>query len=92
MSILGLYRFFQIFFPEVPVLNLSKYRKLCMEAECQVVEGKPLATLWNAVKGFCSGFFRTDPQILSKAANNAVMETADLDISATCEDLGECCN
>lgn len=28
-----------------------RYSKLSVEAECQVVEGKPMPTLWNAAKG-----------------------------------------
>ncbi|KAH7689009.1 P-loop containing nucleoside triphosphate hydrolase protein [Dioscorea alata] len=35
-----------------------RYSKLSVEAECQVVEGKPLPTLWNAAKGAFSGFLR----------------------------------
>ncbi|KAH7655213.1 P-loop containing nucleoside triphosphate hydrolase protein [Dioscorea alata] len=35
-----------------------RYSKLSVEAECQVVEGKPLPTLWNAAEGAFSGFLR----------------------------------
>ena len=28
-----------------------RYENLCVEAECKVVHGKPLPTLWNALKG-----------------------------------------
>ncbi|KAJ0976465.1 hypothetical protein J5N97_018430 [Dioscorea zingiberensis] len=31
-----------------------RYSDLCVEAECQVVQGKPLPTLWNAAKGILS--------------------------------------
>ncbi|KAJ0976466.1 hypothetical protein J5N97_018431 [Dioscorea zingiberensis] len=36
-----------------------RYSDLCVEAECQVVQGKPLPTLWNAAKGILSGFLRS---------------------------------
>ncbi|KAK7291744.1 hypothetical protein RIF29_07127 [Crotalaria pallida] len=28
-----------------------RYQNLCVEAECQVVQGKPIPTLWNTLKG-----------------------------------------
>jgi hypothetical protein len=31
-----------------------RYKNLQMEAECEVVHGKPLPTLWNAVKSMLS--------------------------------------
>ncbi|CAK7326246.1 unnamed protein product [Dovyalis caffra] len=33
-----------------------RYRNLCVEAECELVHGKPLPTLWNTAKSFLSGF------------------------------------
>ncbi|KAL3581930.1 hypothetical protein D5086_016262 [Populus alba] len=38
-------------FPTVEV----RYRSLCVEAECEVVHGKPLPTLWSTAKGMLSG-------------------------------------
>ncbi|RWR95173.1 pleiotropic drug resistance protein 3-like protein isoform X1 [Cinnamomum micranthum f. kanehirae] len=35
-----------------------RYKNLCVEAECQVVGGKPLPTLWNTAKSIFSGFAR----------------------------------
>lgn len=35
---------------ELPKLEV-RYHNLCVEAECEVVQGKPLPTLWNSVKG-----------------------------------------
>ncbi|KAF6154956.1 hypothetical protein GIB67_018393 [Kingdonia uniflora] len=32
-----------------------RYKNLCVEAECEVVYGKPLPTLWNSFKGNLSG-------------------------------------
>ncbi|XP_039114164.1 pleiotropic drug resistance protein 3-like isoform X2 [Dioscorea cayenensis subsp. rotundata] len=42
---------------EVPNIEV-RYNNLSVEAECEVVEGKPLPTLWNTAKGFFSGFLR----------------------------------
>ncbi|KAH7655217.1 Taurine-transporting ATPase protein, partial [Dioscorea alata] len=42
---------------KVPSIEV-RYSNLCVEAECEVVEGKPLPTLWNATKGFFSGLLR----------------------------------
>ncbi|KAM0951253.1 putative ABC-type xenobiotic transporter [Dioscorea sansibarensis] len=42
---------------KLPTIEV-RYNELCVEAECQVVQGKPLPTLWNATKGFCSSLFR----------------------------------
>ncbi|KAM0951250.1 putative ABC transporter, AAA+ ATPase domain, ABC-2 type transporter [Dioscorea sansibarensis] len=42
---------------KVPRIEV-RYSNLSVEAECEVVEGKPLPTLWNAAKGFFSGFLR----------------------------------
>ncbi|KAJ6429559.1 hypothetical protein OIU84_021041 [Salix udensis] len=39
-------------FPTVEV----RYRSLCVEAECEVVHGNPLPTLWSTAKGMLSGF------------------------------------
>ncbi|KAK0606639.1 hypothetical protein LWI29_001896 [Acer saccharum] len=33
-----------------------RYKNLSVEAECEVVHGKPLPTLWNATKSMFSGF------------------------------------
>ncbi|XP_019054935.1 PREDICTED: pleiotropic drug resistance protein 3-like isoform X1 [Nelumbo nucifera] len=33
-----------------------RYKNLCVEAQCQVVHGKPLPTLWNSFKGMISVF------------------------------------
>ncbi|KAG6731444.1 hypothetical protein I3842_01G129400 [Carya illinoinensis] len=32
-----------------------RFESLCVEAECEVVHGKPLPTLWNTLKGMISG-------------------------------------
>jgi len=29
-----------------------KYHNLCVEAECRIVKGKPIPTLWNTLKEF----------------------------------------
>ncbi|KAJ8766367.1 hypothetical protein K2173_022426 [Erythroxylum novogranatense] len=34
-----------------------RYKNLSVQAECQLVHGKPLPTLWNTAKNICSGFF-----------------------------------
>lgn len=31
-----------------------RYKNLCVEAECEIVHGKPLPTLWNSVASFLS--------------------------------------
>lgn len=31
-----------------------RYKNLCVEAECKVVHGRPLPTLWNSLKGLIS--------------------------------------
>ncbi|KAJ6324763.1 hypothetical protein OIU76_011955 [Salix suchowensis] len=33
-----------------------RYKNLSVEAECEVVDGKPLPTLWNSIATFLSGF------------------------------------
>ncbi|KAF9674339.1 hypothetical protein SADUNF_Sadunf10G0117000 [Salix dunnii] len=33
-----------------------RYKNLSVEAECEVVDGKPLPTLWNSIASFLSGF------------------------------------
>ncbi|KAJ6432161.1 hypothetical protein OIU84_019417 [Salix udensis] len=33
-----------------------RYKNLSVEAECEVVDGKPLPTLWNSITSFLSGF------------------------------------
>lgn len=33
-----------------------RYKNLSVEAECEVVQGKPLPTLWNSIASFLSGF------------------------------------
>lgn len=35
---------------ELPKVEV-RYNNLRVEAECEVVQGKPLPTLWNSVKG-----------------------------------------
>ncbi|KAF3336211.1 pleiotropic drug resistance protein 3-like isoform X1 [Carex littledalei] len=35
-----------------------RYKNLCVEAECQVVQGKPLPTLWNSLMSTISGVAR----------------------------------
>ncbi|KAH7655222.1 Xenobiotic-transporting ATPase protein [Dioscorea alata] len=42
---------------KLPTIEV-RYSELCVEAECQVVQGKPLPTLWNATKGLFSSLFR----------------------------------
>ena len=31
-----------------------RYKNLCVEAECEVVHGKPLPTLWNSLQSLLS--------------------------------------
>ncbi|CAL9110514.1 unnamed protein product, partial [Musa textilis] len=40
---------------KLPTIEV-RYKNLSVEAECQVVEGKPLPTLWNTAKSMISGF------------------------------------
>ncbi|KAI9196707.1 hypothetical protein LWI28_026286 [Acer negundo] len=40
---------------ELPTVEV-RYKNLSVEAECEVVHGKPLPTLWNATKSTFSGF------------------------------------
>ncbi|ONK78765.1 uncharacterized protein A4U43_C02F22180 [Asparagus officinalis] len=39
---------------KLPTIEV-RYKNLCVEAECEVVQGKPLPTLWNSVKGILLG-------------------------------------
>ncbi|XP_073108812.1 pleiotropic drug resistance protein 3-like [Elaeis guineensis] len=39
---------------ELPTIAV-RYKNLCVEAECEVVPGKPLPTLWNVTKSMFSG-------------------------------------
>lgn len=49
-------------FPTVEV----RYQNLSIEAECEVVHGEPLPTLWNTLKStFHVGFFLYPSSILS---------------------------
>ncbi|KAK1295578.1 Pleiotropic drug resistance protein 3 [Acorus calamus] len=41
-------------FPTIEV----RYKNLCVEATCEVVDGKPLPTLWNATKSLFKGITR----------------------------------
>ncbi|KAG0466702.1 hypothetical protein HPP92_018282 [Vanilla planifolia] len=43
---------------ELPTIEV-KYKNLCVDAECEIVQGKPLPTLWNAVKSMISNIQRT---------------------------------
>ncbi|GLU07182.1 hypothetical protein SLE2022_241490 [Rubroshorea leprosula] len=38
---------------ELPTTEV-RYQNLCVEAECEVVQGKPLPTLWNSIRGVFS--------------------------------------
>ncbi|GLT42698.1 hypothetical protein SLA2020_166840 [Shorea laevis] len=38
---------------ELPTIEV-RYQNLCVEAECEVVHGKPLPTLWNTIQGVFS--------------------------------------
>ncbi|TXG71484.1 hypothetical protein EZV62_000063 [Acer yangbiense] len=40
---------------QLPTVEV-RYKNLSVEAECEVVHGKPLPTLWNTTKGMLSGF------------------------------------
>ncbi|KAJ0976462.1 hypothetical protein J5N97_018427 [Dioscorea zingiberensis] len=42
---------------KLPTIEV-RYNNLVVEAECQVVKGKPLPTLWNATQSFLLGFAR----------------------------------
>ncbi|XWS53454.1 hypothetical protein CRYUN_Cryun10bG0002800 [Craigia yunnanensis] len=39
---------------QLPTVEV-RYKNLCVQADCQLVHGKPLPTLWNATKGVFSG-------------------------------------
>ncbi|KAG0468338.1 hypothetical protein HPP92_017666 [Vanilla planifolia] len=43
---------------ELPTIEVQ-YKNLCVDAECEIVQGKPLPTLWNAVKSMISNIQRT---------------------------------
>lgn len=38
---------------KLPTIEV-RYKNLCVEAQCEVVEGKPLPTLWNTAKRMLS--------------------------------------
>ncbi|KAK3189964.1 hypothetical protein Dsin_029525 [Dipteronia sinensis] len=40
---------------QLPTVEV-RYKNVSVEAECEVVHGKPLPTLWNTTKGMLSGF------------------------------------
>ncbi|KAL9389216.1 hypothetical protein Peur_017821 [Populus x canadensis] len=40
---------------QLPTVEV-KYRNVCVEADCEVVRGKPLPTLWSTAKSILSGF------------------------------------
>ncbi|KAF5202221.1 Abc transporter g family member, partial [Thalictrum thalictroides] len=42
---------------KLPTVDV-RYKNLCVEAECEVVHGKPLPTLWNSLKSILSGYSR----------------------------------
>uniref|UniRef100_A0A6N2LL61 ABC transporter domain-containing protein n=1 Tax=Salix viminalis TaxID=40686 RepID=A0A6N2LL61_SALVM len=39
---------------QLPTVEV-RYKNLCVEAECEIVQGKPLPTLWNTTKSIFSG-------------------------------------
>ncbi|ONK61392.1 uncharacterized protein A4U43_C08F29430 [Asparagus officinalis] len=56
---------------EVPTIEV-RYKNLSVEAECEVVKGKPLPTLWNAVKGIFSGLAKV-PGLKSEEAKITIL-------------------
>lgn len=46
---------------QLPTVEV-KYKNLCVEADCEVVHGKPLPTLWNAAKSALSVSFCSLPK------------------------------
>ncbi|KAI3810521.1 hypothetical protein L1987_20137 [Smallanthus sonchifolius] len=55
-------------FPSVEV----RYKNLCVEAECEVVHGKPLPTLWNSLLSMLYGIV-TIPGLKSKRAKITIL-------------------
>ncbi|PWA55702.1 AAA+ ATPase domain-containing protein [Artemisia annua] len=49
-----------------------RYKNLCVEAECEVVRGKPLPTLWNSLQSLLSGIVMI-PGLKSKRANITIL-------------------
>ncbi|KAJ6874524.1 hypothetical protein NC652_034272 [Populus alba x Populus x berolinensis] len=39
---------------QLPTVEV-RYKNLCVESECEIVQGKPLPTLWNTAKSILSG-------------------------------------
>ncbi|KAG0466701.1 hypothetical protein HPP92_018281 [Vanilla planifolia] len=42
---------------KVPTIEV-RYKNLCVDAECEIVDGKPLPTLWNTIKSMISNIQR----------------------------------
>jgi len=38
---------------QLPTVEV-RYKNLCVESECEIVQGKPLPTLWNTAKSILS--------------------------------------
>ncbi|KAK2966796.1 hypothetical protein RJ640_008799 [Escallonia rubra] len=49
-----------------------RYKNLCLEAECEVVHGKPVPTLWNSLKSFLPDIAKL-PGIKSKEASITII-------------------
>ncbi|GLT58448.1 hypothetical protein SLA2020_313390 [Shorea laevis] len=57
---------------ELPTVEV-RYKNLSVEAECEVVQGKPLPTLWNSIVGFLSVFTRA-MRIKPQGANISILK------------------
>ncbi|XP_071697291.1 pleiotropic drug resistance protein 3-like isoform X2 [Rutidosis leptorrhynchoides] len=57
---------------ELPSVEV-RYKNLCVEAECEVVHGKPLPTLWNSLQSLLSGIVMV-PGLKSKRANITIIK------------------
>ncbi|XP_071698349.1 pleiotropic drug resistance protein 3-like [Rutidosis leptorrhynchoides] len=56
---------------ELPFVEV-RYKNLCVEAECEVVHGKPLPTLWNSLQSLLSGIVMI-PGLNSKRAKITII-------------------
>ncbi|KAH7655207.1 P-loop containing nucleoside triphosphate hydrolase protein [Dioscorea alata] len=52
-----------------------RYNNLCVEAECEVVKGNPLPTLWNATKSFLLGIAKI-PGLASETKINIIKDVS----------------
>lgn len=59
---------------KLPTIEV-RYNNLCVEAECEVVKGKPLPTLWNATKSFLLGIAKI-PGLVSETKISIIKDVS----------------